>query len=494
MKTAIVRPRASALAESLRDIGYSFDTAVSDIIDNSIAADATEIDIWCLGDSTPLQLAIIDNGTGMGEARLIDAMRPGSADPRDSRPETDLGRFGLGMKTASFSQARRLTVVSRLADGEVSAASWDLDRVSEENEWTLELPEGADLAGTPWLERLSAPGTLVLWEKLDRFAEALDGEGRADLVNAKLSALSRHLSLVFHRFLSGGGRRKRKLIIRINNRPIVAFDPFFLDHPATQTMPMERVRIGKSEIEIQAHILPHHSKLSPETRDFYQSRGDFLSNQGAYVYRNDRLMAWGNWFGMKAKGEATKLARVRIDFTSELDDQWTIDIKKSRAHPPPEVRRRFRQIIDRITDRSVKVYTGRATRALADDRLPLWRRIPTHGGMVYVPDRDHPLVASLRDRLDAEGQRHLECLLEGISSALPVDAIYVDLATSQGGHVDAGETMTEEECRARLAELRRLVDPSGEMEAAMFRKVALSTGLFSRCESLAEGIIREICS
>ncbi|MFN7056482.1 ATP-binding protein [Hyphomonas sp.] len=494
MKTAIVRPRASALAESLRDIGYSFETAVSDIIDNSIAADATAIDIWCLGDGDPLQLAIIDNGTGMGETRLIDAMRPGSADPRDQRSESDLGRFGLGMKTASFSQARRLTVASRQRDGEISAACWDLDRVSEENEWVLELPEGEGLARTPWLDRLPGTGTLVLWEKLDRFAESLDGEGRADLVNAKLAALSRHLSLVFHRFLSGGGRRKRKLAMRINNRPITAFDPFFLDHPATQTTPMERVRIGKSDIEIQAHILPHHSKLSPETRDFYQSRGDFLSNQGAYVYRNDRLMAWGNWFGMKAKGEATKLARVRIDFTSELDDQWTIDIKKSRAHPPPEVRRRFRQIIDRITDRSVKVYTGRATRALADDKLPLWRRIPTHGGMAYVPDRKHPLVESLHKRLDADGQRHLECLLEGMSSALPVDAIYVDLATAPGGHVAAAETMTEDECRARLLELRHLVDPGGKMGAAIFRKVALSTGLFSNCESLAESIITEICS
>jgi hypothetical protein len=494
VKTVTVRPRAAALAESLRDIGYSFETAVSDIIDNSIAADATEIDIWCLGDSDPLQLAIIDNGTGMGGAKLIDAMRPGSADPRDLRSESDLGRFGLGLKTASFSQARRMTVASRQAREEISAACWDLDRVSEENEWTLELPQAEELARITWLERLPSAGTLVLWEKLDRFAESLDGEGRANLVNAKLTALSRHLSLVFHRFLSSGGRRKRKLVIRINNRPVAAFDPFFLDHLATQTTPMERVRIGGSEIEIQAYILPHHSKLSPEDRDFYQSRGDFLSNQGAYVYRNDRLMAWGNWFGMKAKGEATKLARVRIDFTSELDDQWTIDIKKSRAHPPPEVRKRFRQIIDKITDRSVKVYTGRATRALGDDKLPLWTRVPTHGGMEYVPDRDHPLIASLHSRLDAEGRRHLECLLKAMSSALPVDAIYVDLATAPGGHVAPGETMTAEACRARLVELRQVVDPAGEMDAAVFRKVALSTGLFSKSEMLAEKLITEICS
>jgi len=494
VKTVTVRPRAAALAESLRDIGYSFETAVSDIIDNSITAEATEIDIWCLGDTEPLQLAIIDNGTGMDQSKLIAAMRPGSADPRAERREGDLGRFGLGMKTASFSQARRLTVASRLPGGAISAASWDLDRVSEEDEWTLELPQSDELASIAWLERLPAAGTLVLWEKLDRFAEALDGEGRADLVNAKLAALSRHLSLVFHRFLANGGRRKRKLVIRINNRPIAAFDPFFIDHPATQGTPMERVRIGRSEIEIQAHILPHHSKLSPEDREFYQSRGDFLSNQGAYVYRNDRLMVWGNWFGMKAKGEATKLARVRIDFTSELDDQWTIDIKKSRAHPPPEVRKRFRQIIDKIADRSIKVYTGRATRALGDDKLPLWKRVPTHGGMEYVPDRDHPLIATLRDRLDAEARAHLECLLKGMGSALPVDAIYIDLATAPGGHVAAGETMTEEECRGRLVELRRLVDPSGDMDASLFRKVALSTGLFSKSEMLAEKLITEICA
>lgn len=491
MKKTTLRPRAAALVESLRDIGYSLETAVSDIVDNSIAAGASEVDIWCLGDQQALNLAITDNGRGMAEEALISAMRPGSSDPRASRSPSDLGRFGLGLKTASFSQGRRLTVASRQS-ASIAAAVWDLDQVAQDDEWTLGLLEDEEIRGLPWLDQLPNPGTLVLWEKMDRFSEALDGQGRSELVNAKLSSLSKHLSLVFHRFISGEAERAGKLEIRINGRKVPAFDPFCRDHDATQRLPPETLAIGASRISIRAFILPHHSKLSPKTIEFYESRGDFLSSQGAYVYRNDRLMAWGNWFGILPKGEATKLARVAIDFTSELDDQWTIDIKKSRAHPPPPVRTRFRQIIERIAGNSVRVYTGRAERSLHANNLPLWSRLPGRDGIAYIPNQEHPILQRLLEACDPDDRPIVSRTLELLGTSLPIEAIYADIATNPKAVAVPSAEMSREECRERLLGLKELVDAKGSLDVGTFIRVALSTRAFGGAELMVEEIAQEL--
>lgn len=492
LQTTTLRPRASSLIESLRDIGYSLETAISDLVDNSIAAQASQIDIWCLGDEEPLTLAVVDNGTGMSPETLVAAMRPGSADPRAQRSATDLGRFGLGLKTASFSQGRKLTVASRNS-GIVSAAIWDLDKIAEDDEWTLGLPDAEEIGQLAWIDQLPGSGTLVLWEKMDRFVEALDGERRSDLVNSKLSDLAKHLSLVFHRFLSGEAHRRGKLRIRINGRPIPVFDPFCREHPATQSLPTETLAIGTSRITIQAYILPHHSKLSPATLEFYQSRGDFLSSQGAYVYRNDRLMAWGNWFGMLPKGEATKLARVAIDFPSSLDDQWTIDIKKSRAHPPPPVRHRFRQIIERIAGSSVKVFTGRAERSLSADNLPLWVRLPGRNGTMYLPNEEHPVLQHLLNTADPPTRRALARSLEILGSALPLEAIYADISSSPKAQTVRAPA-TRADCHQRLLELKELLDDDRSMGADTFLRVAISTRQFVGDEEMVEQLVREIYS
>lgn len=495
MRQTTLRPRAAALAESLRDLGYSLETAVSDIIDNSITARATQIDIWCLGSAELLSLAIVDDGIGMDEPSLLSAMRPGSSDPREDRETHDLGRFGLGLKTASFSQARKLTVVSKTAGLRPVAARWNLDQVGQQDEWLLDLLDEQEIVELPWFETLPGDsGTMVLWQDLDRFVETLHSTERAALIDRKLADLARHISLVFHRFLAGECPSGRRMKIRINGKALKPFDPFCRSHSATQVLPTETLRTDGSVITLQPFILPHHSKLSAETLDHYKTRGDFISSQGAYVYRNCRLMVWGDWFRLIPKGEATKLARVKIDFTSEQDDAWTIDIKKSRAYPPPAVRSRFRQIIERIADQSLKVFTGRATRSLATHQLSLWERTPGRNGFNYSPNTSHPMIARLEEQLSTSQIALLHQIFQSLGCSLPVEAIYADQATGHDGRNrdEATSSELENDFRSRLTALVLVLDPGLELPVEEFLMSALSTRIFDSDEPLARRIAEEL--
>jgi hypothetical protein len=311
MRERTLPPKAAALTESMRDVGYSLETAVADLIDNSITAQAQTVDIWLLPNKQPFCMAILDDGKGMTEDELIVAMRHGSQNPRHARQKGDLGRFGLGLKTASFSQCRKMTVVSR-RNGKLAGAEWDLDFVAEKDDWIIKLLDTEDIAKVAYADKIGKNGTLVLWEKLDRLSENGGKEANESVLYAKLEDIDKHLSLVFQRFMEGI-KGKPKLKISINAHELTPFDPFCLNNKATQLMPEETLRVGGDEIHVQPYILPHHSKLSPAEYDFYKDRSDFLNNQGVYIYRNNRLMVWGEWFRLVPKSELTKLARVRTE-------------------------------------------------------------------------------------------------------------------------------------------------------------------------------------
>jgi hypothetical protein len=228
MKHVRAEPSAAALIESMRDIGYTFETALTDIVDNAITAAATAVDVLVGSNADAVVIAVVDDGTGMSEAELIEAMRPGTRNPLDARDDSDLGRFGLGLKTASFSQCRRLTVASR-QHGHTVAACWDLDEVADRDEWVIRILDEADMASRPFFDRLPSRGTLVLWENLDRLVDLTGRTGIQDHVYERLEAADRHLSLVFHRFLTGE-RPFRRVRIRISGQDLEPFDPFHSKH------------------------------------------------------------------------------------------------------------------------------------------------------------------------------------------------------------------------------------------------------------------------
>lgn len=481
-------PSAACLSASMRDLGYSLETAVADLVDNSITASADAIDIICdLSGARPL-LVILDNGRGMTEKELLNAMRHGTVNPRQPRSSRDLGRFGLGLKTASFSQCRSLTVVSA-KDGKRCGAEWNLDRIDAADDWILSILDEADLEALPYIDQISTHGTAVVWRQLDRLLEAQEGLRREEIVSEKLDVLGRHLSLVFHRFLSGDVKGYPRISITVNGHPVEAFDPFCRRNPATQVLPEEVVRLGSSEVRLQPYVLPHHSRLSAHEYDFYQSRSDFISNQGAYIYRNGRLMTWGDWFRLVPKGEATKLARVQIDFSNSLDEDWTIDIKKSRARPPHAVRERLRQIIAKITARSVTVHRGRGQRLFQETDAPLWERYADHGGIRFAINTQHPLILSLSAKLPPDASDTLRVLIDSISASLPVEMIYSDYSTHprEVRQVNGDLDLT----LVRLKSLKQVLygDEPGDPDA--FLHIVKSTHLFDDQIDTAMTFIKE---
>lgn len=420
-------PRASALAESLRDMGYSLRTALADVIDNSITAGARKVELLADTHDQVPAIGVLDDGCGMTRSELLDAMRPGSRSPLEDRGADDLGRFGLGLKTASFSQCRRVTVYTR-KDGIASRATWDLDTVAARDKWVVEVDNSQDAVGTRWSECLIGDGTLVVWEKLDRLIGSEDQTDRSDLVQ-QLDDAASHLEFVFHRFIAARGRMR--VTMSLNGRELRAFDPFHSSHPATQHHAEEVINLDGREILIWPVTLPHHDKVEKAEWERLAGPEGYVSNQGFYLYRNRRLILHGTWFRLARQLELTKLARVGIDIPNTMDAEWKIDVKKASAQPPPPVRRRLHKIIERMGVPSRRTYMGRGTRLTSENRLPVWERKQDKNRISYEINSEHPLITAFRRRLGIETASGFDQILNVIAAALPVAALHVDLNASQ---------------------------------------------------------------
>lgn len=422
-----VTPNASALIEGLRDVGYSLETAMSDLIDNSITAGGRLIQILTDSSSTDPFIAVVDDGEGMTEEELVAAMRPGSTNPLKTRHVQDLGRFGLGLKSASFSQCRRLTVVTRTS-GKTSAAVWDLDEVAERNKWTVRLLD--DLADVPALNQLGASGTLVLWQKLDRLAGGhfKDSAKHAEIINRRISETERHLRLVFHRFMEAA----KPLRILLNGRALQPLDPFARRHLATFSDPAEHLVLSRGEVEIQSFTLPHHRQMNQADWDDIGGPEGHLKSQGFYLYRGERLIIHGTWFGLCRQSELTKLSRVRIDIPNSMDSDWKIDVKKSSAQLPPMVRDRLKNIVERIQVGSKRTYQKRGQKLVDEERLPLWHRVQADGAIRYRPNIEHPAFASFTNSLPLELRRGFVNCIALVGASLPIETLHADMA----GHAE----------------------------------------------------------
>jgi len=424
----VVDPKASNMIEALRDIGYSLESAVADIVDNSISAEATKIDIrfgWESADRP--WLAILDNGHGMSEVELVEAMRPGGRDPMAQRSAQDLGRFGLGLKTASFSQCRKVTVITRNGDGPI-ARQWDLDLVRARNQWALRRVGAHELSQLPGVAELSEKGTLVLWQNLDRLDLGNDSSKVPQVMNERVMSIREHIALVFHRFILGEPRHP-KIAIVVNNAPIEPFDPFNSRHAATMHLGEETLDLEGKTVTFRPYILPHHSKVSAPQYERLGGTEGYLRGQGFYIYRNRRLIIHGTWFRMARQDEMTKLARVQVDIPNSLDHLWTIDVRKSRAHPPEAVKKRLRSILERVRESAKRPYTHRGTAVINVQIERIWERLHTNGRVTYLPNPKHPLLDEFRSDLPAEMRSRLDGILAILGRSIPFAMVFNDMAS-----------------------------------------------------------------
>jgi hypothetical protein len=411
IRAEIAKPNPKSTINSYRSFGYNLSTAIADIVDNSISANANEIRLeykWSGQDSF---ISICDNGIGMNQSELVLAMTPGSKDPEEDRSEKDLGRFGMGLKTASFSQCKRLTCITKKESYATIKRCWDIDYINVENEWQL-LDYVSDSSFLKKIENQKS-GTLVLWEKLDRIVgntevknESVKNAFYQEMINVK-----HHLSLVFHKFIES-----KRIKIYFQNTEIEAYNPFLLNlNPKPEMGQPESF----GNVEIKYFILPHMSEIGKT--DYENSGGSlgWFQEQGFYIYRGDRLLVAGDWLGLEKKRDYSKLARIAVNFTNANDFNWHLDIKKSTATPPIEIRKELSRIAKIAIMKSAKIYNWRGQKTVSENAStnhePLWTDEKTREGIKkYKINRKHPLIKSLLEENNKLASKALKLLEDNV--------------------------------------------------------------------------------
>ena len=417
-------PYAPVLMESTRDIGYSIESAIADILDNSIAAKAKTIAIYFNCNPSPY-IAIIDDGVGMKGDKLTEAMRYGSTNPVDERSSDDLGRYGLGLKTASLSQCRSLTVISKQGDS-IEGRRWSLDHIQQTKMWSLEQLDDNEIKNQIEIEKMMGltSGTMVLWKELDKLKKGSLTFDRA--LEEKMESVQKHLELVFHRYLSGDGVSKIQMFM--NGNKLVPFDPFFVTK-STVVMDDEKIEIpGRAgKVVIRPFVLPHPSKMTREELEKYGGKDGLRNLQGFYIYRNKRLLTWGTWFKLMKMDEFSKLARVRVDIPNSLDDLWTLDVKKSTAYPPEIVKIRLKQLVKTMSDGSRRTWTFRQRKEISNKVVHIWDKVETREGVKYIVNMDHPSLAAIKNTMDEDSIKLLDNYLKIVQNNLPFNNLHMDL-------------------------------------------------------------------
>lgn len=378
-----VPPHPSRLLEGLRDTGYTFNTAISDIVDNSIAAGADEVDITAQRNfAGEIIVKISDNGCGMSREGLISAMTYGASERNEKH---SLGKFGLGLKTASTSCCKRLKVVSRpMGSTDAYCAVWDLDYIQQTDDWNLQVRKAShDEMGDLNKIAGSGSGTIVYWENVDRILSGRYRNPKTEAYNnafqESLVALRQHLSMVYQRFLDEKDNRAENVFIRLNGQQVIAWDPFCTEYDGPLAEKCYDVDWEDSAgvqrtspVMLRAYIVPNKSELDTDEKKqrvmpSYMNKAlkgfDEESLSGFYIYRENRLLAWGEWFNMPGIDFHSKLCRFELSFNADLDDAFQVDIKKSRIQIDDELRKELLYEITRIRNEGIRRYRGNTAKS-----------------------------------------------------------------------------------------------------------------------------------
>jgi anti-sigma regulatory factor (Ser/Thr protein kinase) len=381
-----VVPSAKRLVGSLRDLGYNTVEAVADLVDNCVAAGARNVNIAIEFDGGDSWIRITDDGRGMDGGTITEAMRYGSV--REYENE-DLGKFGLGLKTASMSQCRRLSVASRVAKttARMEARQLDLDYVEETDSWRVRRLGPTDRP-PPLVEPLAQrPGTVVLWERLDRILNYKNPG--SEWARAKLLGLGEdlddHLGMVFHRFLNGEVARRARLKITINGTSVEPWDPFARDEKDTEKLDVHEFEIhtgsGSGIVRLEPFILPREDRFSTPTAHFRAGGPNrWNRQQGFYIYRADRLIQSGGWSRVRTPDEHTKLARVALLFTPDLDAAFGLNVAKMRVILPTDLKDQIKPTVDRVVKRAKGVYDAKQPGAPKSGTGSKTHATPSGGG------------------------------------------------------------------------------------------------------------------
>lgn len=427
-------PKADILMGSMRSMGYSFEAAIADVIDNSISARCSTIKL--LFPKAPHEkpfVGILDDGDGMSSDVLFEAMRYGSSASESTREDEDLGRFGLGMKSASLSQCRILTVVSK-CDKKISGYTWDYNFIKIKQKWMVKEHTQEEIEDLPCIDLLKEldHGTFVLWRDFDVLAKSSDGQVFDSLCSLQESVYD-YVSLIFHRFL--GTTARHKISIYVNKQKVKPQDPFLESHPKTTFKKERTIALSDSKgveriIRIKPFILPFATDLSDKDKKLVGGIESLRARQGFYIYRNNRLIIWGTWFGMKPRAELTKNARIRVDIPNTLDDIWSIDIKKQNARIPKRIQNQLKNTVNDALEISVKKQTHRGRKEKVDDNIDyIWDRMEGRDNSYYYQiNRESKLYQFVREKMSEDDFAYFDMFLTEVERNIPTQQMYIDKA------------------------------------------------------------------
>ena len=435
-------PSPSSSISGLREIGYTINTAVADIIDNSVTAGASNIWVKFVWAEENSYVSILDDGKGMDDEDLESAMRPGSKNPNDERNANDLGRFSLGLKTASWSQANKLYVWSKTQESKVHSLGWDIEEVEKRDKWVVEkdLKKSRDLQD---LEELDS-GTLIEWHDLKLVSDMSNvsaGTTSRDEFNHFIDDLEKYLGMIFHRFIDGKNKLNNKLKIFLNDDEIPSWDPFSAGvRVQSQRTPDENLEYKDCRISIKGYVLPHKDLL--ETGEFEQGGGreGWLKHQGFFVYRSDRLIVPGDWLGLGRGGkkwqdeEQYRLARLSIDIPNAIDKDWSLDLKKEMTVPPKVLREKLTRHAEEVREKARQSfvkrgkYGPRPKRSYFDD-IRVWENGSRLGKVVYKVNNKHPAIAQFVSSIGPFA-KSFKRIVRLIEECVPVQQMWIDSTES----------------------------------------------------------------
>jgi hypothetical protein len=427
------RPNAEFLIKSIAEQGYSLETSLADLIDNSISANADKIEVLIKTNEEPFVLFLSDNGDGMNEAALVRNLQFPSSSIDDIREAGDMGRFGLGMKTASFAQTRCFTVISReKGTREYHARTWDVAYLRK-NGWKIIINSKESVAellsqyrqiSNECLNAFSdyIPNTIIVWKGLYKYEEYLDEFKRRDALKKEISGnISDHLSMVFHRFLE---RRRNKVSIRINNFLLESFNPFPVSQTDFRPIEYKQRSIENDYIKIEGFILPSRSiDEARKGNSIWTTAGKSLMDmEGMYVYRADRLIIYGGWNGIISKAPRLQLARLKVEVGNSVDHRLQLNVSKSRIVVPYDLKSAFYDYIIFLKEQAEKEYYNRGVQKLTSikgaPKQMLFEKKPSSKGMLLEINPEFLLLKNLRDSLNSSQKREIDLIIKMINTTI----------------------------------------------------------------------------
>lgn len=430
----LANPNPEFLIKSIAEQGYSLETALADLMDNSITANASRIEVLTKIDEEPFTLFLSDNGDGMSKDSLKRNMQFPSKSPEDSRESNDLGRFGLGLKTASFSQTRAFTVLSRKKGSAFfSGLTWDVKHLKDSGNWEMIINSDEEIAKI--LEQYNnisndhqnssadfIPNTIVVWKGLYKFENFLDVKNKQDALKEEITnTTSEYLSIVFHKFME---RQTNRVDIRINNALVKPFNPFPTDNSNLRALEPLHKEFGKDIVKIQGFVLPNTSikETKENSNPWTPHNKSLMDMEGLYIYRADRLILFGGWNGLIKKMPRLQLGRLKIDIGNKVDHLFHLNVAKSQINIPHDLKNSFLRAIVDLKTEAQKEYFNHGLKTFShkptEHSSELFYKTATNKGVLLRINDEFPLLKSLKNSLNGKQKAELNFILKMSSNLI----------------------------------------------------------------------------